>query len=69
MVKNDKDILKPCVLKAGLLHKLRVKSRIRKIKRPNFYSVFFSKWSERQDLNLRPPPPQGGALPSCATSR
>lgn len=25
--------------------------------------------SERQDLNLRPPPPQGGALPSCATSR
>ena len=29
----------------------------------------FKKWSERQDLNLRPLPPQGSALPSCATSR
>src|SRR6267142_5245266 len=28
-----------------------------------------SKWSGRQDLNLRPPPPQGGALPGCATPR
>src|SRR5262245_715370 len=27
------------------------------------------KWSGRQDLNLRPPPPQGGALPGCATPR
>ncbi len=27
------------------------------------------KISERQDLNLRPLPPQGSALPSCATSR
>src|SRR6185436_21156146 len=26
-------------------------------------------WSGRQDLNLRPPPPQGGALPGCATPR
>jgi hypothetical protein len=26
-------------------------------------------WSGRQDLNLRPPDPQSGALPSCATSR
>ncbi|CAC5340125.1 hypothetical protein PLAN_100175 [Planktothrix rubescens CCAP 1459/22] len=25
--------------------------------------------SERQDLNLRPLPPQGSALPSCATPR
>src|SRR5947209_5790096 len=25
--------------------------------------------SGRQDLNLRPPDPQSGALPSCATSR
>ena len=25
--------------------------------------------SERQDLNLRPPLPQSGALPSCATPR
>ena len=31
---------------------------------PNFY-----KWSGRQDLNLRPPGPKPGALPSCATSR
>ena len=28
-----------------------------------------SDWSERRDLNPRPPPPQGGALPSCATPR
>ena len=27
------------------------------------------KISERQDLNLRPLPPQGSTLPSCATSR
>ncbi len=27
------------------------------------------KKSERQDLNLRPLPPQGSALPGCATSR
>src|SRR3569833_1020640 len=26
-------------------------------------------WSGREDLNLRPPPPQGGALPGCATPR
>jgi len=26
-------------------------------------------WSGRQDLNLRPPAPKAGALPSCATSR
>ena len=26
-------------------------------------------WSERQDLNLRPPAPQAGALPGCATLR
>tara|TARA_B100000579_G_scaffold148218_1_gene120223 strand:+ start:125 stop:256 length:132 start_codon:yes stop_codon:yes gene_type:complete len=25
--------------------------------------------SERRDLNPRPPLPQSGALPSCATSR
>ena len=26
-------------------------------------------WSERQDLNLRPPAPHAGALPGCATLR
>ena len=26
-------------------------------------------WSERQDSNLRPPAPQAGALPGCATLR
>ena len=26
-------------------------------------------WSERQDLNLRPPVPQTDALPGCATLR
>ena len=30
---------------------------------------FHEKKSERQDLNLRPLPPQGSTLPSCATSR
>jgi hypothetical protein len=29
----------------------------------------FKKVSDRQDLNLRPLPPQGSALPSCATAR
>jgi hypothetical protein len=28
-----------------------------------------AKWSERRDLNPRPPDPQSGALPSCATLR
>ena len=32
------------------------------------YQISLKK-SERQDLNLRPLPPQGSALPSCATSR
>src|ERR1700688_1548951 len=27
------------------------------------------KWSEWQDLNLRPPRPERGALPDCATLR
>lgn len=27
------------------------------------------KWSGREDLNLRPPDPQSGTLPGCATSR
>lgn len=31
--------------------------------------LIFLKKSERQDLNLRPLPPQGSTLPSCATSR
>ena len=35
---------------------------------PNQFSCFSIK-SERQDLNLRPPLPQSGALPSCATPR
>ena len=26
-------------------------------------------WSGREDLNLRPPAPKAGALPSCATPR
>ena len=29
----------------------------------------FGEWSERQDLNLRPPDPQSDALPGCATLR
>ena len=30
---------------------------------------FCGKWSEWQDLNLRPPRPERGALPGCATLR
>ena len=38
-------------------------------KKPKKQTLAFIKISERQDLNLRPLPPQGSALPSCATSR
>jgi hypothetical protein len=31
--------------------------------------LILKKWSARQDSNLRPYPPQGYALPSCATGR
>src|SRR5580704_1652124 len=31
--------------------------------------VFWLCWSEWQDLNLRPPRPERGALPDCATLR
>src|SRR5512132_3157886 len=30
---------------------------------------FVQEWSGRQDVNLRPPDPQSGALPGCATPR
>ena len=30
---------------------------------------YHHQWSERRDLNPRPLPPQGSALPNCATSR
>ena len=33
------------------------------------YPVLVSKWSRRQDSNLRPLGPKPSALPSCATSR
>jgi hypothetical protein len=33
------------------------------------YSMQEVRWSGRQDLNLRPPAPKAGALPSCATPR
>lgn len=36
-------------------------------KLPAYFVV--KSWSERQDLNLRPPHPQRGALPDCATFR
>jgi hypothetical protein len=36
------------------------------IRRP-VYSI--DDWSGREDLNLRPPAPQAGALPGCATPR
>src|SRR5262245_32009659 len=29
----------------------------------------FGSWSEREDLNFRPPAPHAGALPGCATLR
>ena len=36
---------------------------------PLSYTRIFCYWSERQDLNLRPPAPKAGALPSCAIHR
>ena len=38
-------------------------------KRHQMMSFSKNDWSGRQDLNLRPPAPQAGALPSCATPR
>ena len=38
-------------------------------KNPETLAVPQILWSERQDLNLRPPAPEAGALPSCATPR
>jgi hypothetical protein len=40
-----------------------------KQKRPPVGWPFLFNWSGRQDLNLRPPHPQCGALPGCATPR
>src|SRR5579862_6218757 len=33
------------------------------------YVNYRNKWSGREDLNLRPPGPEPGALPGCATPR
>ena len=35
----------------------------------SFKNNFNEKWSEWEDLNLRPPRPERGALPVCATLR
>src|ERR1700745_1096127 len=35
----------------------------------NWPSISAKCWSEWQDLNLRPPRPERGALPDCATLR
>src|SRR6266851_2184706 len=72
-------------IKQGLCHALsllatraRVRLSIRFSKRlwwANTPRVFgkrtrkSSKWSGREDLNLRPPAPHAGALPGCATPR
>src|SRR3982751_2719238 len=37
--------------------------------RRRWHSRSARKWSEWQDLNLRPPRPERGALPDCATLR
>jgi hypothetical protein len=36
---------------------------------PSAVCESLSAWSEWQDLNLRPPRPERGALPGCATLR
>ena len=41
----------------------RVKDKINRI------AVIGNKWSGRRDLNPRPPAPEAGTLPDCATSR
>ena len=42
---------------------------IKLYKKKEAFASKAKKWSGRQDLNLRPPGPKPGALPSCATSR
>src|SRR5262249_17195369 len=37
--------------------------------RSDSFDLFGYCWSEWQDLNLRPPRPERGALPDCATLR
>lgn len=49
-------------------------SRLKRHHKKNGHSQFnvsarFYNWSGREDLNLRPPEPHSGTLPSCATSR
>lgn len=38
-------------------------------KERRYRSLLSNFWSGREDLNLRPPRPERGALPSCATPR
>ena len=38
-------------------------------RRPNGTQGGTKNWSEREDSNLRPPAPEAGALPDCATLR
>jgi hypothetical protein len=45
------------------------RSKIRKHKKSPHKASFFYVWSERRDSNPRPPHPQYGALPGCATLR
>jgi hypothetical protein len=57
---------------AGQLHSVPISgpldhSQLRRDLKYTDLSEFF--WSEWQDLNLRPPRPERGALPDCATLR
>ena len=51
--------------KFGVLNPLSLKMQISKGMRCTPFDI----WSERRDLNSRPPGPEPGALPSCATPR
>jgi hypothetical protein len=52
---QDVFLLDKCQYKYGLKRNMRLSGILN--------------WSGRQDLNLRPPHPQCGALPDCATPR
>ena len=52
--------------KGSLKERINERNRACPFKRTGPFNAL---WSERKDLNLRPPAPKAGALPSCATLR
>ena len=57
------------LLFSGCTTDVCVHSTLREAVDRNFQCLLFRNWSERLDLNQRPPDPQSDALPGCATLR